>query len=103
MKHTPGPWSVYEDDPLRIAAPEELWDRHHSMGVYKTAALVDEHGCFRRTGDARLAAAAPELLDKLKEAVGTCRCTFLQRDSGHLLECWVPSALELIAKAEVGA
>lgn len=50
--------------------------------------------------DAILCAAAPDLLEALKDVIGDCRCSVKERYSGHLVDCSVPHALEVIAKAE---
>jgi hypothetical protein len=47
----------------------------------------------------RVIAAAPDLLVALRKAVKDCRCTLIQRESGHLIDCFVPDALIAIAKA----
>jgi len=48
----------------------------------------------------QLHASAQDLLDALKDAIKECRCTLAERDSGHLVDCFVPHAKEVIAKAE---
>jgi enterochelin esterase-like enzyme len=90
-KHTPGPWRHNPDntgmnDDGRIMA-----------GI--TVIATDVYG---RTDDegianARLIAAAPELLEAAKEA--QCSCTLRERASGHLVECWMPALVAAIAKA----
>lgn len=41
-----------------------------------------------------------ELLTALKAVVKECRCTLMQRESGHLVGCSVPDALVVIEKYE---
>lgn len=49
---------------------------------------------------ARLIAAAPELLEALKQAVSACPCSFVERDRGHRPDCCAPGWLRIITKAE---
>lgn len=53
VSHTPGPWSVYERNPLCIESP------HGNIGLVNLARASE--------ADARLIAAAPDLLAALKE------------------------------------
>lgn len=86
MKHTPGPWRVVKD-------PSNL-----SLQVYgQTLALFE---CWRRSDEqteianARLVAAAPELLETLKEV-------FADHDAVNQLS-WNDRAAAVIAKATRG-
>ena len=85
-KHTPGPWRVVKD-------PTNL-----SLQVYgQTLALFE---CWRRSDEqtelanARLVAAAPDLLEALKEV-------FADHDAVNRLS-WVNRAAAAIAKATGG-
>lgn len=49
-------------------------------------------------GNARLFAVAGELLETAKDA--QCACTVRERDSGHLVGCWMPALTAVIDKAE---
>mgnify|MGYP001616827613 CR=1 FL=1 len=40
---------------------------------------------------------APELLRAARQA--QCACSIKERDSGHLLDCWMPALTAAIAKA----
>lgn len=44
-----------------------------------------------------LIAAAPSMLAALKSA--QCDCSVRERDSGHKVGCWMPDAIDVIAKA----
>lgn len=88
-KHSPGPW--FWDD--KDAMPWTDYD-----DAIHAPFLMNANGCPIMTGsdiricyetDARLIAAAPELLEALKAAT-----------SFPLSDSWVPAALAAIAKAE---
>lgn len=49
--------------------------------------------------NAQLIAAAPELYAALDEAVQGCGCSLRERESGHRVDCYVPLALDAMAKA----
>lgn len=84
-KHTPGPW-ILENDCIRTYA-ESVNDELY-LDLPKNPA------------DARLIAAAPEMLEALKALATNCSCTIRERDSGHRADCAVPQANQAIAKAE---
>ena len=75
-KHTPGPWKATRNN-MRVRSIDapvcRLWMLRSGQGV----------------ANARLIAAAPELLEALKAAT-----------SFPLSDSWVPAALAAIAKAE---
>jgi hypothetical protein len=48
--------------------------------------------------NATLIAAAPELYEALELAVQCCNCSLKERDSGHLVGCFAPKAIEVLAK-----
>jgi len=50
--------------------------------------------------NAYLFAAAPQMLQALRMASQGCPCTLSQRDSGHLVGCFVPDVQEAIGQAE---
>ena len=64
QKHTPGPWVVRED-PRTFRPSIEKEDRTYFI------AHVDE--CMAKEANARLIAAAPDLLADLREAAATLR------------------------------
>jgi hypothetical protein len=109
-KYTPGPWHIHE---ARSGITIE-WD-HKPQTVPCPSGMYIAFLPFRRTGagraqpvrfhkvetdeaNARLIAAAPDLLEAAKHA--QCSCTTAQRDSGHSVDCWMPDLRAAIAKAE---
>lgn len=94
--HTPGPWLFDEENTGR--------DYNIGYGIYtnesgRTLAhipLREADGIAE--ANARLIAAAPELLEASRTA--QCACSVKERDSGHLVDCWMPALLAAIAKAE---
>ena len=90
-KFTPGPWIV-----------EYAGDKYYRIiGEDGKGAQITE--LDRHLGpdapNVRLIAASPLLLAELRNAVENCGCSIAERDSGHLVGCYVPSALDAIAKA----
>ena len=96
-KHTPGPWSI--DNPKKghvcISAPESrFWD---------LAKVVWQNDCDAELGqpspqeeaNARLIAAAPELLEALESLLDECEGTVMQTSANHSIE----RARAAIAKA----
>ena len=67
--HTPGPWSVYEDANKVAAHGAKHLISSSAYGDYYTESLTDERGEFFNPADARLIAAAPELLGALEGAL----------------------------------
>jgi hypothetical protein len=61
--HTPGPWVVTE---FGIEAPEQA-DWHGRNVVYSNAVAGYEGSAIIKDADARLIAAAPELLEALRD------------------------------------
>ena len=105
-KRTPGPWEVQYNTVI------ECWDVGKA-GEERLEGLLA--GVFSSEADARLIAAAPDMLDALREAVfvnlsiayddgidghvrlGCCRAYASQ---GHAADCWKTKARAAIAKAE---
>lgn len=105
-KHTPGPWAVRgaceivgHGPALPIGGGEPVAGTTLAFVGYAPG-----DGADKKTAEAnaRLIAAAPDLLDALEEAVQHCGCTIAQRESGHLVGCWAPPALAAIASATGG-
>jgi hypothetical protein len=91
MAHTKGPWSVSQQLGLRlfIVADDEA-----------IAEILPCNFDAEQFANADLMVSAPELLEALEIAVQCCACTLKQRDSGHLVECFAPKAIEVIRKAK---
>jgi len=105
-KHTPGPWEV------RYNTVIECWDIGKA-GEERLAGKLAS--VLSSEADARLIAAAPDMLDALRGAVddnlsivyddgidghvrlGCCRAYASQ---GHAADCWKTKARAAIAKAE---
>ena len=86
MKHTPGPWEVFDESCIRESQP--------SKGTGRLS-IADCSGYREaRIANANLMAAAPELLAALKELL---HCNF----SG-IEEPWIINARAVIVKAEGG-
>ena len=93
-KHTPGPWEAV--DSMTIRGPFEMGNPE------KPGMLIATLPAHREDGDARLIAAAPELLDALLDAVESLE--HVQRNMpgtiGHGVRVErIASALDAIAKA----
>jgi len=66
-KHTPGPWEAFANGNTRIGAVTHIHGPQHYRSGY-CVAFVQNHG-DRHDADARLIAAAPEMLAALKDAL----------------------------------
>lgn len=82
MKHTPGPWRMGQEGNLRVYGPDNT----------SSAGLIAE--TFNRE-NARLIAAAPELLEACKAALAEAE----ERDEDLGANCW-PELKAAIEKAE---
>ncbi len=87
MKSTPGPWEAQQVVTQSYVSPEHGWG---VVAVNPMRGRIDSAIACMREADARLIAAAPELLDALKEILS--RNGFEQGE-------WV-AARAAIAKAE---
>lgn len=86
--HTPGPLEAIGHI-VRTARNED------GSGGYLVAECSVLQPC--REGDARLFAAAQDLLEAAQAA--DCSCSVFERASGHCTGCWMPGLLAAIAKA----
>jgi len=91
-KHTPGPWAVQGLGPVRPEYPD--WN-HYAIRSPENICLavvheVDRYGADRALPDARLIAAAPELLKACKEVISAAGSPSL----------WIQQVADAIAKAE---
>jgi hypothetical protein len=80
------------------ARPHQFYHRIYSASGDEVASLSYHQG--EEDADAALIAAAPKLLAALESAIRHCSCTLRERDSGHNLDCFVPTAEGAIAKAK---
>lgn len=92
MSHTPGPWFNIDDSFIRARFP-------HQNGEH--VATVWSHGAAQTAANARLIAAAPDLLAALRLCL---RNSELRRasgvESGPMIEREIEVARAAIAKAE---
>jgi hypothetical protein len=121
VRHTPGPWEWLHDadgHAVRMGDAVDSPGRHESHNVWKCEHCIypEESAAQRRQfqqaeANARLIAAAPDLLEALKMLADMsrwrCRCTTAEIESGHHVDCWKPeadvageAARAAIAKAE---
>ncbi len=95
-KHTPGPWIVNADDPAEILMDD-------IASIHCLVATVHADGCEPEQwgADARLIAAAPEMLAALRLALEYWAHRQQRYKNRH--PAWVNEARAAIAKAEGGA
>jgi len=110
-KHTPGPWAVQGLGPVRPEYPD--WN-HYAIRSPENICLavvheVDRYGADRALPDARLIAAAPELLKACKavsewhqHSVG-CPASEIGAIGDSGCDCGLAAVRAAIAKAEGGA
>lgn len=103
VRHTTGPWSAigvhYDPSGERlglfyVVGPGVPGSARHVAIVQGMANDAE------RDANARLIASAPELLEALRRATADCGCSLVERDSGHMVDCFAPDACAAIAKAE---
>ena len=106
-KHTPGPWTFglceFSEDLLEFRVSEKPFD-YRGPGYYDNPSIYgadgkevvgcDEYYAFSGPANARLIAAAPELLEALRDYVGGCT------DDDCLMGETCRNARAAIAKAE---
>lgn len=74
MKHTPGPWVVIEKTTsvgkcFRVGPHEIVTENHGGICLYDDRTQLNPHSAGEQEANARLIAAAPDLLKALEEAV----------------------------------
>ena len=99
MSHTPGPWKMLQEE----KGQNDLSRRVHGKApVYRVESANGGHwfiGYFRRKKDARLAAAAPELLEVIREAVDSAEREMAKgRKASPGLATWLEKARAVLAK-----
>lgn len=105
-KHTPGPWKLYPmSNGWSIYPACDTTQHDGSIVVHSHKRIVTDVCGFNwedteHSGNAALIAAAPDLVEALREAVESCPCSLKERDSGHRTDCRAPAWAEAIAKAE---
>jgi hypothetical protein len=92
-KHTPGPWRVRRKDRLAVVTDIPEW------GAYAASEMLIAETVHK--ADARLIAAAPDLLEALKFAMRYGRLDYHQRTNHNAAYCdGVDHARAAIAAAE---
>jgi hypothetical protein len=98
MAHTPGPWTIYDDGPcgsdiVLAHCDDENWDI-----CFLSAGEPECRPACERKSNARLIAAAPELLVVVKRVIDMANCAMEYEgvDDAHTLK----RAMERISKAK---
>lgn len=104
---TAGPWTVTRGVDSQTGEPVGFWDIKAPNTSPEYGAVIDQAiatcydtGFGNTEANARAIAALPDLLNAARDA--QCSCNPAQRESGHLVECWMPRLDEAIAKATGG-
>ena len=94
MKHTPGPWVFNESIPRTVTAPKEGYITRHicDMDASTMSAL-------EQNANARLIAAAPELLDALVDLLPLAEFGAAEQSPPYADDSLLESARAAIAKA----
>jgi hypothetical protein len=112
-RHTPGPWVAClgrfelsnSGQRAIVAGADGDVGRPHiafaSSRIARPRGTPYDAADDERDANARLLAAAPALLDAAEHA--QCACSVRERDSGHLVGCWMPALLAAIALATLPA
>ena len=100
-KHTPGPWVAIEDALTNGGLTSNILIRARVLGAVRniTLAKVDRFGGEEAIANARLIAAAPELLELLKAVVATRNKHIINNDIEGMWG-WDDKVAAAIAKAE---
>lgn len=98
VAHTPGPWKIVDDE---LLGPDDQGIASLHIYTHEDFPCAEdeqeEEVNAESAANARLIIAAPELLAACHDA--DCACTVRDRNSGHLVGCWMPAMQEAIAKA----
>lgn len=100
-KFTPGPWKWWTSCSFRRLSSERT-GRDGDV-LHAVVQGSDGHPDIRLPNggadgpDAALIAAAPELYEAADRA--QCGCTVQERESGHIVGCWMPDLIAALKKA----
>lgn len=104
-KHTPGPFKAFGAIEIENGGETKRWsvvhagDRPWLIAEIQNGAPGDT--CATEEANARLFAAAPDLLDELKKAEAYIRARVTNPDRGQAGRALLPGLAAAIAKAEV--
>lgn len=93
-KHTPGKWN-YQEKSVAVGMSK----RYEVFGIRNDGCKMPLIGTFSNEANARLIAAAPELLCWLKEALERTEMAY---EGKEIRPAWLKDARAAIAKAEGG-
>ena len=97
VKHTPGPWKVNADEYGNVLGVRAAND----ATICQINWMIRKRGGLQAEANARLIAAAPDLLAVLKEFVKDSECD--ADGEKHPKDCWHCAAMAAILKAEGGS
>ena len=102
-KHTPGPWKVQKPDHFVDGLSHFVVSDHPSVSYFHIAEMGTHDGREQAAANARLIAAAPEMLEALELINGYCHAGMMSNELGkHVkLEQIADICRDLIQKAEV--
>jgi len=92
--HTAGPWIIEDTN----SAKQSLIVKSVHVGSNGSTVCIGQIAGPDRILNARLIAAAPELLEALKRLTIDCKIARLDKQAGF--DCWISMADEAISKAE---
>jgi hypothetical protein len=93
--HTPSPWHLHKSESDFVIVHSDGENRSHVAKLFDST-LCEEHGSI--SANARLIAAAPDLLDLLEAAAARVQ---IANDEGEsILSAWLPDALSTLRKAK---
>jgi len=93
--HTPSPWHLQKSESDFIIVHSDGENRSHVAKLFDST-LCEEHGNLY--ANARLIAAAPDLLDLLESAVA--RIKIANEEGNPILSAWLSDALSTLRKAK---
>jgi hypothetical protein len=93
--HTPSPWHLHKSDSDFVIVHSDGENVSRIAKLFDST-LCEEHGNL--SANARLIAAAPDLLDLLEAAVA--RVQIANEEGNPILSAWLPDALSTLRKAK---